>query len=225
MKKITTIVFSLFATVAFTLPSLTFGQQPGALPPASQQNPPIPQDPGTQIPGMVEVQVDTNVYTLPSLPLGEAQEVQVNGTIYIPLTQNVINALDRNKKESLQNIALWKSAGSDKTILQAKSVFAEYGGELSVEETKLFMKTSAGKEIINVMPEEAFALSVKSKVDSVQKLELKEKRGSPIYSINSEKQVKLFSLFPVNLEIQAEIDAQTGGILSIKKPWWSFLTR
>ena len=230
MKKFTIIVFSLFVIAASTLPSFAFGQQSPSnesFLPADQPYPPVPQDPGTQIPGTVEVQVDTNVYTLPSLPLGQAQEVEVNGTVYIPSTANVINTIDRNKKEGLQDVVLWKNAESDKTILQAKSVFAEYAGELNVEGSKLFMKTSAGKEIINVMPEEAFALAVKSKieVDSVQKIELKEKRGNPIYSINSEKQAKLFLLFPVNQRIQTEIDAQTAKILSVKKPWWSFLTR
>ena len=44
-----------------------------------------------------------------------------------------------------------------------------------------------------------------------------------IYYAVAEKQGKLFGIFKVKASVSADIDAETGTVSNIKKPWWAFL--
>ncbi len=45
----------------------------------------------------------------------------------------------------------------------------------------------------------------------------------PAYKLKAKKQGKFLGLFKIKGEVSSEIDAETGEVISIKKPWWSFL--
>ena len=45
------------------------------------------------------------------------------------------------------------------------------------------------------------------------------------YEVTTEKDSKLFFFFGKKMPVAAQVDATTGQILSIKKPWWSFLAK
>lgn len=44
-----------------------------------------------------------------------------------------------------------------------------------------------------------------------------------VYEISGKKQGKMFGLFKIKGKVSAEVDAETGEIIGIKKPWWAFL--
>jgi hypothetical protein len=44
-----------------------------------------------------------------------------------------------------------------------------------------------------------------------------------IYKIVGQKYVKILGIFPISLDVEVKIDADKGNIISIEKPWWSFL--
>jgi hypothetical protein len=94
---------------------------------------------------------------------------------------------------------------------------------LIIENSQLFMETPAGKKSINIKPQEAITLSATPNPESIQDLKLKEESQRPVYSVKGKKQVKLLFIIPVSMEIETKVDAQTGDVISIKKPWWSFL--
>jgi len=43
------------------------------------------------------------------------------------------------------------------------------------------------------------------------------------YTISGEREVKILGLFNVKMAVSVEVDAQTGEVSKIQKPWWSFL--
>lgn len=45
------------------------------------------------------------------------------------------------------------------------------------------------------------------------------------YQYQAEKKAKLFFIFPINVSVQAEINPETGEVLKLKNPWWSFLAQ
>ena len=45
-----------------------------------------------------------------------------------------------------------------------------------------------------------------------------------VYLVTASRQVKLFFFIPLNMEVKMQINASTKEVISIKKPWWSFLT-
>ncbi len=91
---------------------------------------------------------------------------------------------------------------------------------LIINESKLYIETSSGNKQIKFMPEEE-----SSKFVTINNIELKEEDAKPIYSIKETKQAKIFALFPVRLNIETKVSAETGDTLSITKPWWSFLAQ
>jgi hypothetical protein len=126
------------------------------------------------------------------------------------------------KDNKVEEVSIKKVKGASRGTLTVKGISTEYSQEVDVVNSKLVMRTSSGKEsLINVMPEEALDLAGGS--EKVKKIELKEELEKPTYSINSKKRERLLFLIPVSLEIETKINAENGDVISVKKPWWSFL--
>lgn len=113
---------------------------------------------------------------------------------------------------------------SDEGILQVGSASADYTGKVEVRESKIMMNTSAGERQILVMPADAIRISGIAGNASMT-VELKEKSSKAVYSVTGARQARLFFIIPVSMEISADVDAETGNVISVSKPWWSFLTR
>lgn len=156
----------------------------------------------------------------PECPATSEDEQTVS---YDLLTQTVIHTIDQNEQPVSHDISLWKTTPGNKGILETTFASVECSNELIVEESKLFMKTSVGKEPINVMPEDAIAVSETPNIESIKKIELKEESQKSVYSVKGIKQARILFIFPVSLEIETKVNAETGKIISVKKPWWSFL--
>lgn len=43
------------------------------------------------------------------------------------------------------------------------------------------------------------------------------------YEIQTKRDSKIFGLFGARMNVQAQVDAETGEIIQTKKPWWAFL--
>lgn len=102
------------------------------------------------------------------------------------------------------------------------------------DETKLTVELSNGKKSqIKIMPEVASGIAIERlrlKVCSAENnctIELKEvgagETTKPVYEVDSEKEYRILWLFKIKANVKAEIDAENGNVISIKKPWWSFL--
>jgi len=64
---------------------------------------------------------------------------------------------------------------------------------------------------------------VKEIMDTVDKSELMTENGKSFYAVEGTKRGALLGLIPLALEIRARIDAATGELSGIQRPWWSFL--
>ena len=102
------------------------------------------------------------------------------------------------------------------------------------EQTKLMTKLSNGKNAeIKVMPDvasqkalERLRLKSCSEENNCQ-IELKEvgqgEKVKVAYEMKVQKQSKVFGLFKAKMNVEAQIDAETGEVINSKKPWWAFL--
>ena len=45
------------------------------------------------------------------------------------------------------------------------------------------------------------------------------------YIVETEKESKIFLIFKKKMPVKAEVDAETGEVLSLKKPWWAFIAK
>ena len=83
------------------------------------------------------------------------------------------------------------------------------------------METSVGSQEIKISPAEASG-KVPEAV-SVQEVKLEEVSQEPVYNISGIEEAKVLFIIPVSFSVETQVSAQTGEIMSVKKPWWSFL--
>ncbi|MFH1650291.1 MAG: hypothetical protein ABIA93_07140 [Candidatus Woesearchaeota archaeon] len=112
--------------------------------------------------------------------------------------------------------------------------FMDLFQEQGQNRTMLKVKLSNGVNTeVKVMPDAAsetalarLRLNVCSEENGCQ-IELKEVgQGEQVrvaYDVQAQKQAKVFGLFKTTMQVQAQVDAENGEIIQVKKPWWAFL--
>ncbi|MFH1420925.1 MAG: hypothetical protein ABIG30_03065 [Candidatus Aenigmatarchaeota archaeon] len=106
--------------------------------------------------------------------------------------------------------------------------------EQTQNQTRLKVKLSNGNNSeVKVMPDtaskkamERLKIRVCSEENSCQ-IELKEvgigEQIKVAYEVRVQKQAKFLGLFEIRMQVQAQVDAENGEVIQIKKPWWAFL--
>jgi opacity protein-like surface antigen len=110
----------------------------------------------------------------------------------------------------------------------------EINQEQDQNKTKLNTQLSNGKNAeIKVMPDTASERAIERlqlKVcnsDNNCSIELKEvgsgEQVKVAYEVQAQKDARFLGLFKTKMNVQAQIDAETGEVIQSKKPWWAFL--
>ena len=131
-----------------------------------------------------------------------------------------------------------KQQANNQIQLRVNEVSANCGLNLTQKQiqnkTKLETKLSNGRNAeIKVMPDTAsetalarLRLKVCSEENECQ-IELKEigsgEQVKVAYEMKVQKQSKFLGMFKTKMQVQAQIDAETGEIVRVRKPWWAFL--
>ncbi len=76
-----------------------------------------------------------------------------------------------------------------------------------------------GTQEVKITPSEVVQ---KAKV-KVKSIELKEEANKPVYFVQGTKKARILFAIPITMSIKTKVDAGTGEVISVKKPWWSFL--
>ncbi|MCD6367895.1 MAG: hypothetical protein J7L45_02295, partial [Candidatus Aenigmarchaeota archaeon] len=98
--------------------------------------------------------------------------------------------------------------------------------------TVLRAKLSNGKYAeVKVMPDTASEralerLRLKNCEENCQ-IELKEvdkdQEKKVVYEVKAKKKARLLGFLPVEMTVEADVDAENGEVIQVKKPWWAFL--
>lgn len=128
-------------------------------------------------------------------------------------------------------------AGRSGNIIVITIDGTEVETELEVEteangnnKTKLKTKLSDGsQDEIKIMPDtaseralERLRLKACSEENSCT-IELKEVSNKATYEIQAERHFRILAMFQVKAQEKAQVDAETGEVTVVKKPWWAFL--
>ena len=97
--------------------------------------------------------------------------------------------------------------------------------------SKLIATLSNGRNAeVKVMPTQAAETALtrlRLKLCEECSIELKEvgkgNQSRLAYEIKTTKNAKLFGLFQVRMGVEAQVDAENGEIIQVKKRWWAFL--
>lgn len=96
--------------------------------------------------------------------------------------------------------------------------------------TKLKVRLSNGMNSeIKVMPETASETALarlQAKCENCT-IQLKEvgsgNQTRAVYEIKTQKKSRFLGLFAAKMQVQAQVDAENGEVVKLKKPWWAFL--
>ncbi len=92
---------------------------------------------------------------------------------------------------------------------------------------KTFNLSNGRKAEIKIMPETASEKAIERLGELNFTIELKEvgagDKSKAVYELKTEKQGRFLGLFKINGNIAIQVDAETGEVIKIKKPWWAFL--
>lgn len=189
------------------------------------------------------VQGDNN--PVPTL-ISQQEEVKANiaanrpedkGNEQLPPTvpSRVQERVQTGEYESNGKTVQIQERANNRVQFQANGIPAETAMQMSREmvgtRTQFKVKLSNGQNSeIKIMPDTASAramerLQLKVCQPENCQIELKEVRqGEQIraaYEVQAQKQVKLLGLFKSKMQVQAQIDAENGEVISSKKPWWA----
>ncbi|MFA5793419.1 MAG: hypothetical protein WC897_06205 [Candidatus Gracilibacteria bacterium] len=126
-------------------------------------------------------------------------------------------------------IIIQKEATDGTLTISRSGITASVSTEETVkgDQGKLFV---SGQEL-KVMPDSA-VVAVNDKVGLPMQLqsvkittEEREQETAVLYEVVSTKEAKILGLFKVTVPITASVNAQTGVVEQIRKPWWNFLAR
>lgn len=159
-------------------------------------------------------------------------QVASAGTVRNIAPGPVLYTNENGKQFQLENLS------TGKIKLEANKIKAETALEVVpvgvLKKTRLEVKLSNGKNTeIKVMPDvasekalEKFKLKVCSEENNCT-IELKEtgngENSKPVYEVQMDRDAKVFLLFKTKMHVMAQVDAENGELVAVKKPWWAFL--
>ncbi|MFA5166167.1 MAG: hypothetical protein WC449_02570 [Candidatus Paceibacterota bacterium] len=152
---------------------------------------------------------------LPGVSVGEKINVRIKGTPIIDgrgTGWTLFEYTEAGKQdESDEQDELDKEEEKDSNETSSKPK-VEKPGEVKEDEAE---KTDETKET-----EEVSAKLIKKKhISSIESI----KKDKEQYNVKGYRRAKFLGLIPFNLKLELIIDAKTGNVESVKKPWWSFL--
>jgi len=126
----------------------------------------------------------------------------------------------------------------EKLRLRIRNVTAHLGLNITPEQVqdrvRLMAQLSNGRNAeIKVMPDTASETALERlrlKVCSPERnctITLKEvgtgNQTKAAYEVQAERHARILGLFQAKMQVGAEVDAENGEVLSVGRPWWSFL--
>ena len=110
--------------------------------------------------------------------------------------------------------------GSEQDPIQNKTMLKTQLSNGKTAEIKVMPNTASQKAI------ERLRLKVCNSENNCS-IELKEVgKGEQVkaaYEVQAQKESKVLGLFKAKMQVQAQVDAETGEVIQSKKPWWAFL--
>lgn len=129
--------------------------------------------------------------------------------------------LNITKDGILHKVVLKRDRINKSLILVSNKIAARNtNNSFEVKKNRIYLRTEKGDKEIKILPDMASETAKEVGIGSIEDIELKSIREEPIYVAKGIKEGKLLAVIPVSLGIETEINADTGAIETIKKPWW-----
>jgi hypothetical protein len=172
---------------------------------------------------------DMNTNNTENEPIQNQKIEQVQEQVRTQI-QEMVQNMNQTRMTLSKNMAGIFIENGNHRVRSKFSSLEEVEGKVNEFKAKL----SNGKDaFVKIMPETASEKAIQAlrlnncKEENNCTIELKEVgQGNQIraaYEIKTQKEGKLFGLFKKNMNVKAQIDAETGELIDKQKPWWAFM--
>ncbi|MFH1294310.1 MAG: hypothetical protein ABIH90_00010 [Candidatus Aenigmatarchaeota archaeon] len=145
---------------------------------------------------------------------GTEEETEIPETLQVRFQARV--------QENLINISIDSEAKH--VILAGNGIMATTKQNMEVNNGTVYIVTAKEKKAINVLPETASEnAKLHANFHTVRAMEMIENNGEIVYRVQGTQTGKLLGLFATELDVESDVDAETGQVRNVKKAWWSFL--
>ena len=113
-----------------------------------------------------------------------------------------------------------------KTIsIQTGNLTVRTRERLRLRLNQLYIETPHKNISITVIPSVATQIVMtKEPIDKISEYELNMENETAMYRIEGVRRARLLGIIPVELKIRARVNAETGDVINVEKPWWSIFT-
>jgi hypothetical protein len=108
---------------------------------------------------------------------------------------------------------------TSKLVLTTGATTVSSDKPLQVSNKKLFI----GEKEIKIRPDTAIKKAEEAGLQPTEQARLIEENSNLIYSFKGDKEVKLLFIIPIKMNLETNVSAETGQVVSVNKPWWNFL--
>jgi len=110
-------------------------------------------------------------------------------------------------------------------VITAGNVQISTTENLTIRDSKIYIETPFGRNQVTVLPDSAVAKA--TEITQVVSVELRNEftgeTTKPVYTIKGTKKANILFIIPVTLDITTKVNGDNGSVMSVDKPWWSFL--
>ena len=150
---------------------------------------------------------------------GEVVEIQAQNKIVQVDNESIpLNSTIRLKLmvQNHEHVLAFNGSGQNEIEIE------EQGAKVRTRENLMLSSNQmvAGNANVVVLPGE---IQQKLELNNMEQARLYVQNGIPYYEVNGTKSGKLLGLIDVELQVQAQIQAQNGNIEKEQGPWWAFL--
>lgn len=112
------------------------------------------------------------------------------------------------------------SKEGERVWIRTKDVAATASHEVRVEQNRL----KVGEKLVNILPDQALenVMAVAKKME-VRAAEIMAEGERARYDVKGVEKGNLLFVIPVEMEVTASVDAESGEVSNFARPWWSFL--
>jgi hypothetical protein len=107
--------------------------------------------------------------------------------------------------------------------IESGDIAALTDAEVEIEDDRLFIRQENVKAQIRFLPSAAHAKVKESGISELQDIQLVVKDKRPVYLFAGSESGRLLALIPVKVPVAVDVDAETGEVRHIGRPFWSFL--
>ena len=174
---------------------------------------------------------DCNISTTEPESTIKSVTVELNQTIIETTTEPAVKLtatelegtvveLNITKDEALHEVVIERDWENETLLLISNNISATTKEILKIKKNSLYIKTEKEEKEVKVLPDTLSETAKEVGISLIESIELKSIKEEPTYAVKGIKEGKLLAVIPVSIDIETEINADTGTIETVKKPWW-----